>query len=87
MPHVGYHYCPDCGASYAATHFASCAYAGIDPRDIVSPLSYNQDEHIIALQHQCRAYGINAGGPYYILKGSTINSFDVHRGTRTGVIA
>jgi hypothetical protein len=44
------------------------------------------DEHMFALYRQCRAYGHNAGGPYYIPRDSTADDWQVHRGNVTGVI-
>jgi hypothetical protein len=39
MSHVGYHECPKCGAGFATTHASGCTHAGINPRDISSPLA------------------------------------------------
>lgn len=43
------------------------------------------DEHMFALRRQCRAYGINGEGPYYVLKSALINEWLVHRRGRAGV--
>ena len=37
---IGYARCPDCDASAHHTHYHSCQHAGLDPRDIPSPLNY-----------------------------------------------
>ena len=37
---IGYARCPDCDASAHHTHYHSCPHAGLDPRDIPSPLNY-----------------------------------------------
>lgn len=87
--HVGHHECPYCGAHYAATHFNGCRFAGLDPQDIAAPVAPVArgwfDEHIIALTRNCRAYGINGEGAYYVLKGSPCNDLQVHRHGRAGV--
>ena len=36
---IGYYRCPDCGASLPTTHYKSCPYKNVDPRDIPSPLN------------------------------------------------
>jgi len=69
MVHVSYASCPDCGASFATTHFTGCQHTGIDPRDIASPLSAKCkgffDEHLFAwLKHMRRTYPIDGQRGY-----------------------
>lgn len=61
---VGYATCPDCGASYASTHYGDCQHAGLDPRDIRSPLSTSPRPLVVEPTLTMR--GLADGGKLYL---------------------